>query len=1036
MSRVPPDGLYEMFITLGLKAQITTLPEELVITRALESPEAADRFALHLSKQIERVIQSIPKEKRVEFGAALAAKIIDLVGSEIGNVALSPEVPATPPMILHGIARRRLDGEVEKIPDPLIPLLDTTLLTNARDEPRIGSQLKAEIASSESVNVIMAFIRRSGLRELLPSIKALLRDDKPVRFLTTTFTGTTEKAALDELTSLGAEVRVSYTTDSSRLHAKAWIFNRPSGFSTAYVGSSNLTATAQGPGLEWNVRVSEARNPNVVQKMSAVFESYWENPDFRDYDPGEFAERTQQSLDDGPRIFLSPVAVSPLPFQERLLDELAASRLMGHHQNLLVSATGTGKTVMAALDYASLADSLDRSRLLFVAHRKEILDQSQATFRHVLRDHNFGEQWIRGMRPTYFEHVFASVQSLNTADLENINPDHFDVVIIDEFHHAAANSYERLLNHLRPIELLGLTATPERTDGLPILQWFGDRIAAELRLWDAIDQQYLVPFCYFGIHDGTDLRDVPWRRGRGYEASSLTNLYTATDAWALFVLQEFIDRIDDLSDTRALGFCVGVNHAVHMAKVFNAHGVAAAAVSGSTAAADRDAALKKLASGELKIVFSVDLFNEGVDLPAVNTLLFMRPTESATLYLQQLGRGLRRSKGKQSCLVLDFVGQHRREFRFDRPMRALLGGTRKDLQKQLSEGFPLLPSGCTFDLDQKSAEIILESLKSALPSTWKNKVEELRSLHHSQDITSIAGFLEASGLDLDDIYTNNHSWSDLLEDADLPTLPSGNCEVTLRRALGRLLHVDDPFRLGAYRRLFESSIDNAKPTFASERDRRLARMLTAQLMESVPRNVLPKAADIENALKLLGDHPQVCSEGIELMSLLERSVDRSYQNLSGRPENPLQVHGRYTRSEILAAFDHGSGARTTNWQAGVLDVPEELVDLFAITLDKTSGSFSPTTRYRDYAISPSIIHWESQSVTRSTSTTGQRYQRHESLGREVILFARLRVDSRAFWCLGPAVYQSHVGEMPMAINWKLKVPLPGDLFADFAIAVA
>ena len=191
-----------------------------------------------------------------------------------------------------------------------------------------------------------------------------------------------------------------------------------------------------------------------------------------------------------------------------------------NRHGLITGATGTGKTVMAALDYATLAGRLGRSRLLFIAHREEILDQSLATFRYALRDASFGEKWVGGARPTRFDHVFASIQSLHAGDLDALPPDHFDVVIVDEFHHAAATSYRRILDPLQPVELLGLTATPERSDGLPILQWFDDRIAAELRLWEAIDQQHLSPFLYFGIHDGLDLREIPWRRGRGYYAEA------------------------------------------------------------------------------------------------------------------------------------------------------------------------------------------------------------------------------------------------------------------------------------------------------------------------------------------------------------------------------------------------------------------------------------------------------------------------------------------------------------------------------------
>jgi superfamily II DNA or RNA helicase len=194
---------------------------------------------------------------------------------------------------------------------------------------------------------------------------------------------------------------------------------------------------------------------------------------------------------------------------------------------------------MAALDYQRLRARLPRARLLFVAHREEILTQSRATFAHALRDASFGELWVGGRRPDDYEHVFASIQSLTATGADAIPPDHFDVVIIDEFHHAAASSYQRLLERLEPVELLGLTATPERSDGLPVLHWFDDRIAAELRLWDAIDQHRLTPFAYYGIADALDLREIPWRRGRGYDERALTNVITATDVWARYVLKQF-----------------------------------------------------------------------------------------------------------------------------------------------------------------------------------------------------------------------------------------------------------------------------------------------------------------------------------------------------------------------------------------------------------------------------------------------------------------------------------------------------------------
>ena len=685
---------------------------------------------------------------------------------------------------------------------PLIPLLDTTLLTHASGEPTLWSQLQSEIESADAIDVVVAFIRRSGIRPLLDSLRRHCEAGRRLRVLTTTYTDSTERSAVDQLVDLGADVRISYDTSTTRLHAKAWVFHRESGFSTAYVGSSNLTHSAQVTGLEWNVRVSAARNPDVIAKFAAVFESYWSGGDFVPYDPTEFdSERARTGRTDaGPQVILSPIELRPHPFQERLLELLELSRQRGHHRNLLVAATGTGKTVMAALDYGTLRERLPRSRLLFIAHREEILDQSLATFRYALRDASFGEKWVGGARPTRFDHVFASIQSLHAADLDALAADHFDVVIVDEFHHAAAASYQRILDHVAPVELLGLTATPERSDGLPILHWFDDRIAAELRLWDAIDQQHLSPFLYFGIHDGVDLRQIPWRRGRGYDIDALSATYTSSDAWARLVVQQ-VDEHADTSTMRALGFCVSIQHARFMADHFRRHGIAAVAIWGDSPRPEREAALRDLAAGRVRVVFSVDLFNEGVDVPDVDTILMLRPTESPTLFLQQLGRGLRKTRGKAFCTVLDFVGTHRTEFRFDRRYRALLGGSRRDIERAVQHQFPFLPAGCHMHLDAMASEIVLRSLREAIPTRWPAKVDELRSLRRDHPDIGLAEFLAESGLDLDDIYDGSKSWSDLRQDAGAPILAAGPDERTLRRAVGRLLHVDDAERLAAYRRL-------------------------------------------------------------------------------------------------------------------------------------------------------------------------------------------------------------------------------------------
>ncbi|MDP9225855.1 MAG: DEAD/DEAH box helicase family protein, partial [Actinomycetota bacterium] len=752
---------------------------------------------------------------------------------------------------------------------PLIPLLDTTLLTNAPGEPRVGKQILTEIESADAIDVVMAFVRRSGLTPIAEALRNHCGQGKALRVLTTTYTGSTEAKALDLLTDLGAEVRVSYDESTTRLHAKAWLFHRHSAFTTAYVGSSNLTHSAQIAGMEWNVRVSGARNPDVIAKIEAVFESYWHGGDFLAYVASQFAEaldRIKRS-DSVDAMMLSPVEIRLEPFQERLLELIAVSREQGQHRNLLVSATGTGKTVIAAVDYARLRSTMPRARLLFVAHREEILDQSLATFRHALRDHTFGEKWVGRSRPTKFDHVFASVQTLNANGLGRMSPNHFDVVIVDEFHHAAARSYGALLDHVEPTEMLGLTATPERSDGLPILHWFGDRIAAELRLWDAIDQHRLSPFMYYGIHDGLDLREIPWRRGKGYDVAALSDAYTVNDSWARFVLHQLEKHVDDMTTMRCLGFCVSVEHAQFMAAQFRAHGITAVAVWGDGPENERRDALRGLAEGRIQVVFSVDLFNEGVDVPTVDVVLMLRPTESATLFLQQLGRRLRTAPGKTVCTVLDFVGLHRKEFRFDRRYRALLGGTRSELEKAVQRGFPFLPAGCHMELDQVANEVVLRSIREAIPSRWSAKVEELRSLHQAQGHVTLAQYLAETGLEVGDLYAGNRTWSDLHDAAGLSGEGAGPNEIALRRGLGRMTHIDDEQRIGWYDSLLRQPA-TPDSTQMSEVERRLARMLVANLADQV----IGKNELLQSALGLLWSHPQVRAELRELLAVLRAQV--------------------------------------------------------------------------------------------------------------------------------------------------------------------
>jgi superfamily II DNA or RNA helicase len=1010
-------GLWELLVTQQLSEQLPSLRYEPEIG-PIRDAEAADRLSRHVAGVIARLIRDLPDDQQAELGTRLVQEVV----RQLDQLPDEPDG-----RVLYALYDRLPTGERRRIQRPLTPLLDTTLLTNSPGEPQLSHELRAEIDSANAIDVVMAFVRRSGVLPLLSDLRRHCAAGKPLRLLTTTYTNSTEARALDDLAALGADIQVSYETGATRLHAKAWIFHRAASTATAYLGSSNLTHTAQQTGLEWNVRLSAARNDDVIAKMIAVFESYWASDEFVPYEQEEFLRRTAEERA-GDLEILSPVAIELRAYQDALLERIELARQRGHHRNLLVAATGTGKTVMAAVDYARLRRRLPRTRLLFVAHREEILRQSRATFSHAVREPGFGELWVRGQRPTRFEHVFASIQSLAAADLDDLPPDHFDVVVVDEFHHAEAPTYRRLLDHLAPVELLGLTATPERADGLDLLSRFDGRIAAELRLWDAISGSYLVPFAYYGIYDGTDLSGVPWRRGRGYDPEAVAGVLTADHAWAHLVIEEVRRKVTDVHRMKALGFCVTVGHARFMAERFREAGIAATAIWGETRPDVRQAALTDLVGGRLAVVFTVDLFNEGIDLPEADTLLLLRPTESGTLFIQQLGRGLRRADGKAVCTVLDFVGNQRQEFRYDVRFRALLGGvSRRQAERAVRDGFPFLPAGCSADLDAVAQEVVLRSIRESLPTTWPSRVAELRSLGD----VGMSTFLEESGLELEDLYASGRSWTQLRQAAELPVPPPGQSDQALLRAVGRMLHVDDPVRIEGYRSLLAGAVPPLIRDLP-ERHRRLARMLFGSL------STLPISSSLAAGEAQIWEHPRVRAEMLELLEVLTGRVSHVGDDLGlGLADVPLRVHARYTRTEILAAFGVGQGELAPpSWQSGVWWAPSVPADLLAFTLDKTSGSFSPTTRYRDYAVSRDLIHWESQSATSIASATGQRYLNHEVLGSHVLLFARLDVSSRAFWCLGPATYVRHEGERPIGITWRLRHRLPGDLYAAFAAAVA
>lgn len=1029
-------GVYESLLTARLHQALTASPGIVSDLKDVDDAEQPLVIARHLAKLIE---QSLRLARTPE---ARIAVVRDVLSALPDPEALQDAIYEDAPDKIKRLDAVMPSGVVDstRYLRPATPFSDTALMTNARDEPTLAAELRAELASADHVDLLCAFVKWQGVRLLEDELSELKRRNVTLRVITTTYLGATDARALDELVNAyGAEVRINYEINRTRLHAKAWMLGRNTGFNTAYVGSSNLSHAALVDGLEWNVRLSAVSTPHLLDKFRATFDSYWESREFELYRPAEDGDKLREALDvaggkkssDCVVVTLSGLEVQPKPYQAEMLEQLDAERqLHDRHRNLIVAATGTGKTVVAALDYRRLRQAHNRDlSLLFVAHRKEILLQARRMYQEVLTESTFGELLVDGEEPTRWRHVFASIQSLSEARLSGIAPDHFDVVVVDEFHHAEARSYRRLLDHVAPIELLGLTATPERADGVDVREFFGGRVAAELRLWDALDQQLLCPFHYFGIYDPTEIDQIAWKRG-GYDIAALSAVYTGNDARTRIILKELGDKVDDVRAMRALGFCVSVEHARYMAERFNQAGIPARAVSAETSAAERREALARLRDRELNVVFAVDLFNEGLDIPNVDTVLFLRPTESATVFLQQLGRGLRSAPRKTVLTALDFVGHQRKEFRFDQRFRALTGLSRKELTRQVEHGFPFLPSGSQIVLDAVAREVVLENIRQQVSPRWAALVSEVRS-HPNTDLAS---FLDESGRELDDIVRKDKSWTRLLRDAGRLDAPEGLRENDLAKRVRAVAHVDDRVRRDEYVRILRSAAEAGSPVEA-----RLADMLFYSLFPDG--GGYESAAD---ALWELRDQP--------VFDELRQVIDIGF-NAAHRPTTPLgdlvadladvplAVHASYSREEILAAVGWISRGRTpSTMREGVAWCPDINTDVLLITLKKTDTDYSPTTMYRDFAVSPELFHWESQSTTNAASPTGQRYINHRRAGTNVLLFVRETktnaLGASPYVFLGPADYVKHEGSRPMAVTWRLRRPMPMEIFLASRAAVA
>ena len=584
---------------------------------------------------------------------------------------------------------------------------------------------------------------KSGVELLQSAIEDALARGARVRLLTGDYLDATDPVALLQLLDLepglggfsDAFTRPEEQPAPGRgfattFHPKAYIFQHPDGTGTAFVGSSNLSRSALQDGIEWNYRVVASRDGRGFSEIRAAFDRLFQDPATTELTPAwieSYAQRRRLTLRNAvdPRLPAPPPETIEVPephsIQKEALIALGRSRLDGADAGLVVLATGLGKTWLSAFD------SRNFERVLFVAHREEILGQAMRTFRRI-RPHDYLGHYTGDEKHPDAKVVFASIQTLSRQKhLDQFPSGHFDYVVVDEFHHASAATYRRLLQHFKPRFLLGLTATPERSDGADLLELCGGNLVFRCDLAEGIRRDLLCPFDYYGVPDEVDYTNIPWRSRRFDEEELTTAVATVSRA------ENSLDQLNRRGGKRTLAFCVSQRHAEFMASFFNSRGKRAVAVHSGPSSAPRSLSLERLQAGDLDVVCAVDMFNEGVDLPDLDTVMMLRPTESKILWLQQFGRGLRRSTPEKRLRVIDYIGNHRTFLLKPQTLFGLAAGDQniQNLLERYQAGTAEVPPGCSVTYDLEAIDILRGLLRTgpAPSEALRTYVQDFIDLH-------------------------------------------------------------------------------------------------------------------------------------------------------------------------------------------------------------------------------------------------------------------------------------------------------------------
>ena len=957
--------------------------------------------------------------------------------------------------------------------------------------------LKQELLNCKKFYFIVSFIRYSGIQLLISTLDELEKQGIQGEIITSVYLNITDSKALQKLLSYkNIKVKI-YNNSSESFHTKAYLFEKEK-YHSVVIGSSNISQSALYSAEEWNVKLTDSSFFNIYGKSLNQFEKLWHSneaieltQDFIDeYEKYKKSVNVQNTFDYRKTKIEQENEFVPNSMQKRVLQKLKETRINGNKKGLVISATGTGKTYLAAMDIKQFFEinsntenklfkindkksKTSNIKFLFIAHREELLENAINVFSKILKiDKNEFGRIYGGLKEIDKSIIFASIQSLRNCYNE-FKPNFFDYIIVDEFHHSMSDSYLKTLSYFNPKFLLGLTATPKRMDGKDILSLCDYNVVDEIGIKEALEEDLIVPFHYFGVNDYTiNYDNIPYKNGKYNEKILLENLLlnTRTD-YIVEKINKFGFDGDELS---AVAFCQNIEHAFFMKEEFSKKGYKSAVITANTSSNERSEILEKFKNKKIEILCVVDILNEGIDIPTINLLLFLRPTMSSTIFIQQIGRGLRKAKNKDFVTIIDFIGNHKKDyllinyFSSEVDNKDTLFTKKEKIINEIKNQFSNIPKSCYVELDRICQNRIIEKIEKINFSS-KNILKEMYLDYKAEIGKSEDEFLQIADFDTNielfqELCLKMHSFYNAqlqFEDSKIfknenEKNPLNTTEIEFLEYLEKKITLVEPFTfliidyLATGKEYINNSdlLNKYKVFFDIKRNFEKHYLLNRIFEELMEDEILEKtlygyrfSKKYEklfsngklNEKSTIKSNKKVNKSNFinRLKQLIYLGLNEFKRNdLDEFNENILISYKEYKRVELQILLD--SKVPKGSWRAGYANTDKDIC-LFA-TIDKTH-IFQENLKYDNSLFADDIIQWISQPKTSHNSSVGQMFIHHKEKGFKVHIFIRKYAfmngnKTNPFIYLGNAQYYSSQGDKPMKILWKLDKKIPQKLIYE------